>query len=99
MDITEYLNDNKLLTVKQTDHTSLIARHLQRKNFRAVVQIGKEGRYLDYSYLTNGYYFAEFHDDGHFYFWLEIANPLIDIKLTGDNYGRIKGLITVYLKR
>lgn len=99
MTITEYLNDNQLLVIKGNSPEKIVARHLQRKKFKAVVQTSSDGRFLDYSYLTNGFYFAEFHDDGHFYFWSEIDEPLIDIHLTSKNYYRIKGLITVYLKK
>lgn len=99
MNIIDYLNTMQTLVIKGNDPECLVARHLQRKKFRAVVQMSNEGRFLDYSYITNGFYFAEFHDDGHFYFWIEPENPLIDVYLTNKNYYRIKGLITTYLKK
>jgi len=42
---------------------------LKSMGFQSVVQKDDEGRFTDPTYLTNGYYFAEIHDDLAIYVW------------------------------
>lgn len=100
MNIIDILNnEHKTQAIDPNDPAIKVYKHLQRHKFRAVIQNSNEGRFLDHSYLTDGFYFAEFHDDGHFYFWIKPEHPLIDTVISKMTFGLIKGQITIHVNK
>lgn len=99
MNITDILNETETRTLKGNDPEIRVAKHLRKHGFRAVIQNSNEGRFLDHSYLTDGFYFAEFHDDGHFYFWIKPERPLIDTVISKMNFGLVNGQITIHVNK
>ena len=58
--------------------------------FKPVIQIDKEGKFLDYNFIECEGLFAELHDDNHFYLWIDPFNPIIDTVLTPQNEYQLK---------
>lgn len=59
----------------------MILNYLANLGFKPVLQKDKLGSFKDVTYLQLNRTFAELHDDGMFYLWLDITTPLYSINV------------------
>lgn len=62
-----------------------IITYLNTLGFTHFKQTDEYGWFIDKDYVTKNGFYAELHDDNMFFFWVDVTNPLIAVKITPEN--------------
>lgn len=77
-----------------------ITDYLKTIGFKRVEQSDQYGRFLDPDYVCLDGLYAELHDDGMFYLWTDVFNPILEIdqNIWGFDYtaNRVTKLINTF---
>lgn len=67
--------------------------HLRSLGFRTVSQNDGLGLLKDNDYLVRNRTYAELHDDGQFFLWLDIKTPLLSINVNTVGNETVCGMV------